>query len=97
MRKNLSGGFWIVSGEHFAAVVDPNLSDVSVTSTTETETESASGSESGLDLSFGAALASFVCLAVLCLGHVLGDEQLIHFYQVPKSSPTKNRILRPTN
>ena len=45
-------------GEYFAAVVDPNLSDVSVTSTTETETESTSGSESGLNLSFGAALAS---------------------------------------
>ena len=83
-------------GEYFAAVVDPNLSDASVISAAETETESTSGSESGLNLSFGAALASCVCLAVLCLGHVLGDEQLIHFYQVPKSSPTKSRTLLPT-
>ena len=76
-------------GEYFAAVVDPDLSDVSVTSTTEAETGSTSGSESGLNLSFGAALASFVCLAVLCLGHVLGDEQLIHFLPSTQVEPNE--------
>ena len=76
-------------GEYFAAVVDPNLSDASVMSAAETETESTSGSESGLNLSFGAALASIVCLAILCLGHVVGDEQLIHFLPSTQVEPNE--------
>ena len=76
-------------GEYFAAVDDPDLSDVSITSTTEAETGSTSGSENGLNLSFGAALANFVCLAVLSLGHVLGDEQLIHFLPSTQVEPNE--------
>ena len=76
-------------GENFAAVVDPNLSDVSVTSTIDIETETTSGSESGLNLSLGTTLASFVCIAVLCIRHVLGGEQLIHFLPSTHVEPNK--------
>ena len=76
-------------GEYFSAVVDPNLSDVSIASTDDADNESTSDSENSLNTSFGASLASIVCTAVLCLGHVLGDEQLIHFLPSTQVEPNE--------
>ena len=77
-------------GEYFSAVVDPNLSDVSIASTDDADNESTSDSENSLNTSFGASLASIVCIAVLCLGHVLGDEQLTYFLPHAQVGPNED-------